>query len=101
MNSQLDKLEEAIRRAALNRSFHEVDRLVGRYVAELEKLLRSVVPDSEEVRRHGARAQRCLDWVLAAVHQTRQEARQELSRTRLALSYGKPHLRVSRVRTQG
>ena len=83
----LTSLENAIRRSVAADSFPEAQRLLGEYVAEVERQLRTLPAASEEMRGLEKRTRNLFEWTSAMALAARGYAAAELSHLQLLARY--------------
>ncbi len=92
MEAALTAIETAVRDAIVSDSFAQADVLLGRYVAAVEGLLRSLPPGSEEVRALQVRTLDLFDWTKVMTLAAREYAVVELDRLQSVSRYHHPRI---------
>ena len=83
----LTSLETAIRKALAADAFAEAQSLTGRYVAEVERLLRALPPGAEEVAAMQERTRSLFTFANALATASRSYAGAQLDHLRLLARY--------------
>jgi len=94
----LAAIETAVRNAIVSDSFAEADVLLGRYVAAVERLLRSLPPGSEEVRALRVRTLDLFGWTKVMTLAASEYAAAELDRLQSVSRYHHPGISLPRFR---